>query len=380
MKILINIGTNPSGGGSVHIIELLKRFENIDTKIKTIVLFAPKSFLDKLDNKSYLIKKSNFLLNGNVFYKFLWRFILSKYIINEKFDLIFSPFGDFYKKKYLCLSMSQNMLFFEKNETKGFPFFYRLKFYLMGKFQLINFHKSKNVIFLSKYASNIILGKKINLSNYRIINHGISEEFKLKPRIQKDYNDYTSNEKFKILFVSSIFPYKNLDVLLESFTSVIKEYPNIELIIIGEISIKNDEDKYLKLFTSDNLKNNITYKGFVPHTDIIKFYHTSDLFVFSSTCENMPNILIEAMSSGLPILCSNKEPMNEFILDGAIYYNAKDVNDTIHQLKIAISDTNLRTIKSQLSFDYSNKYSWNNCANNTFKYMEDLISVKKTKI
>ena len=377
MKILINKGTNPSGGGSVHIIELLKNFEHLDTKIKTIVLFAPKSFLDKLDNSKFLIKKSNIFLNSNGFFKFFWRFILSKYFLNENVDLVFSPFGDFYNKKYLCLSMSQNMLFFEKNETKGFPILYRLKFYLMGKYQLYNFYKSKNLIFLSKYASNIIIKNNINLTNFKIINHGISEEFKLKPRIQKDYNKYSSNEKFKILFVSSIFPYKNLDVLLEAFIFLIKEYPNIELIIIGDISIKNDQDKYLKLFSSDALKNNLTYKGFVPHADIIQYYHTSDMFVFSSTCENMPNILIEAMSSGLPILCSNKEPMNEFILDGAIYYNAKDVNDTILNLKHAILNTNLRTIKSNLSFDYSKKYSWKNCTINTFNYIEELISTTK---
>ena len=38
-------------------------------------------------------------------------------------------------------------------------------------------------------------------------------------------------------------------------------------------------------------------------------------FIFASTCENMPNILIEGMSSGLPILCSNYLPMPEFLKD-----------------------------------------------------------------
>lgn len=377
MKILINIGTNPSGGGAIHIIELLRNFENLDTAIKTIILLGPKSFLDKIENKPYLIKKTNILLNGGPFKKFLWRFIFSKYFINEDIDLIFSPFGDYYNKKYLCLSMSQNMLFYETNETNGFPILYRLKFILMGMFQLHNFNNSKNVIFLSNYACNFILEKKISLSSYRIINHGISENFKLKPRKQKEYIECSIKNKFKILFVSSIFPYKNLDTLLESFIEVIKEFSNIELIIIGEIFFKNEQDKYLKLFSSVDLRNNIVYKGHVPHEDIVHYYHTSDLFIFSSTCENMPNILIEAMTSGLPILCSNKDPMNEFILDGAFFYDPKDVNDTTRQLKHAILNTNLRTIKSNLSYEYSLKYSWKNCASNTFNYIEYLITKNK---
>ena len=51
-----------------------------------------------------------------------------------------------------------------------------------------------------------------------------------------------------------------------------------------------------------------------------------DAVIYASSCENMPNILIESMASGLPIACSDKQPMPEFLKNGGYYFNANSVD------------------------------------------------------
>ena len=50
----------------------------------------------------------------------------------------------------------------------------------------------------------------------------------------------------------------------------------------------------------------------------------ANLFVFASSCENMPNTLVEAMAIGLPIACSDRGPMPEVLRDGGVYFDPED--------------------------------------------------------
>ena len=49
------------------------------------------------------------------------------------------------------------------------------------------------------------------------------------------------------------------------------------------------------------------YKGNVEFSRLPQVYHKADLGLFASSCENMPNILLEKMAAGLPIASSNRD-------------------------------------------------------------------------
>jgi len=62
----------------------------------------------------------------------------------------------------------------------------------------------------------------------------------------------------------------------------------------------------------------ITQTGVVPPNDLATLLAEFDLFIFASSCENMPNTLLEGMASDLPIACSNRGPMPEVLRDGGV--------------------------------------------------------------
>ena len=102
----------------------------------------------------------------------------------------------------------------------------------------------------------------------------------------------------------------------------------------------------------------VRYAGAVPHSDLHSWYLRADLCVFASSCENMPNILLEGMASGLPIACSNRGPMPEVLGDGGVYFTPTDTHDIARALRELIESPQMRLSKARASFSRAQSFSW----------------------
>ena len=86
----------------------------------------------------------------------------------------------------------------------------------------------------------------------------------------------------------------------------------------------------------------------------------------------MPNILIESMASGLPIACSDKEPMPEFLKTGGYYFNANSVNSIAQAIINLIGDKDyIKKINKNLN--EVKKLKWEETSKKTFSFITDLI-------
>src|SRR5699024_4105701 len=110
--------------------------------------------------------------------------------------------------------------------------------------------------------------------------------------------------------------------------------------------------------------------GEVPYEKIQNLYKNANLFIFGSTCENMPNIVVEAMSAGLPILSSHYGPMPEILNDGAIYIDPTDVKDVAMKLEKLLNSVELRKEIAEKAFNYSQNFSWDKTAKKTFEFLK----------
>ena len=107
---------------------------------------------------------------------------------------------------------------------------------------------------------------------------------------------------------------------------------------------------------------------------MIEHYHQADAFVFGSTCENMPIILIEAMSAGLPIASSYYGPMEEVLEYAAFYFNPREVKDCKMVLENLFNNPEARRLGALTVFNQTKKYTWVNCATDTFKYLVEVAN------
>jgi len=372
MKIGIDATNIKAGGGLVHLKQLL---ENYNCKKNEVNLIGG-NWLVQLDDRNWLKKIMFNNSFSNIFKQEYFKKTKLPALLNTN-DIIFVPGGTFTTKKRPYVSMSQNMLVFEKKERDRFPkSFNWLRYLLLEKIQVRSFRNSKGIIYISKYAKDYIQNKYPELKKIRstVIYHGISDEFRAKPKEQLDIAQYLNEAPYKLLYISIVNFYKHQWNVIEAVKRLKKENFNIELNLIGPIYEPVRQKFEISLLGTEAY---INYLGKVEYDQISAVYKNSDLFIFASTCENMPNIVLEAMSAGLPILSSNYGPMPEVLKDAGNYMDPTNVESIYKELKETLLDKNRRKEIADRAFLYSQNYSWERTSDETFKFIEEVYNLEK---
>ena len=78
--------------------------------------------------------------------------------------------------------------------------------------------------------------------------------------------------------------------------------------------------------------------GSMAHHALPSLYRHALINIFASECENCPNIMLEALASGRPLLASCREPMPEFGGDAAIYFDPSSPVELAEKLQSIIDD------------------------------------------
>jgi glycosyltransferase involved in cell wall biosynthesis len=366
------------GGGLTHLKEILANGNPSLFGITKVVLWSSKATLHKLPDFIWLEKITHKYLNKSILFSFIYqKFLLSKSAkIYYKCDLLFVPGGTFLGNFDAIVSMSQNMLPFEPTEYRRFKNWKRrLKFKMLFITQSATFEKSEKVIFLTTYAKDII-SSSLNLkeTNCAIIPHGISKSFIKEPVEQKPIKEFNQENPFKLLYVSIVTAYKHQWNVAEAVLKLKNEGYPLVLDLVGDID-EESKPKLDAIICSDiNSSNTVRYLGLIPYEKLSDYYLNANGFIFASTCENMPIILIEAMTAGLPIACSEYGPMPEVLGDAGIYFDPTNVESIYTAVKEMVIDHQLREEISNKAHNKSINYTWKHCSDETFKYLSKVAN------
>jgi glycosyltransferase involved in cell wall biosynthesis len=176
-----------------------------------------------------------------------------------------------------------------------------------------------------------------------------------------------SQRKIKLIFLARLEKAKGIFELIDAFIKL-NESGRFELIIVGSGTVE-DEVKMLAL----NLKlNNIEFKGFLTGKDKINSFEISDIYIFPSYTEGMPNSVLEAMAMGLPVLTTKVGGLVDFFEEGknGLYiekFSSESIVSKINQLA-----ENLDNILEMAL--YNHKYAIDNfLASNVAKGNEEIF-------
>ncbi len=360
------------GGGVTHLSQLLNESNPKRHGFTKIVVWSSKKTLSCLPDFEWIEKKNNWFLEKNFISAFYFQLFLFSSELKSSFcDIVFVPGGTFLSFFRPFVTVSQNMLPFDLNEAFRYKStLKKIKFLLLRITQSYTFKTAGGLIFLSEYAKNIICSK-ISVTNFiDIIPHGINYEFTEKPRLQKSISEYSFDNPYKLLYVSILSPYKHQNNLVKAVCELYNSGVPVKLILIGPSELESlyEFNKALDLYDSSKLC--IEYKGGLPHDMLFLEYKSADGFIFASTCENLPIILIEAMSAGLPIICSKFGPMQEVLGENSgMYFNPLDLIDTQNKIKEFLLSKTLRDKISYDSFTRSLNFTWTGMADKTFSFL-----------
>ena len=183
----------------------------------------------------------------------------------------------------------------------------------------------------------VILEKNYRLKKSKLITiyNGVKIEKIRENQIDiiKNYREVFYNSSLiKFVNIGRLIDAKGHKYLIEAFYKTKEEIPNSILIIIGEGPLRY---KLKKLIKKKSLENDIILLGFQKNP--YKFLAQSDIFVLSSLYEGFPNVLLEALANGLPVISTNCESGPYEILDGNKYGFLTDVMDSEDLAKKMIS-------------------------------------------
>ena len=112
----------------------------------------------------------------------------------------------------------------------------------------------------------------------------------------------TLNDKINILYVGRLEKYKGTQYIIEAIENLQHSLPQISLSIVGNGGFYK---KLIKLVKDKNLEQKVKFYGQIKNNNIMKFYNDATLFCFPSASEGFPKVIVEAMASGTPVICSN---------------------------------------------------------------------------
>lgn len=182
-----------------------------------------------------------------------------------------------------------------------------------------------------------------------------------------------------LLYVGTAFPHKNLPRLIEGFELLLKERPNLKLVMTG----KREEKHMVELmaWAKDRPSfQSIILPGFVSDAELKWLYEHCAAYVFASLSEGFGLPPLEAMAHGAPVVSSDASCMPEVYGDAAHYFNAKKPKNIADKVEEVLSDKKLRTQLIANGHEQLKKYSWSRMAEETLTVYKDVLDEVNTEI
>ncbi len=369
------------GGGVTYLAELLAAADPVGAGFERVIVWSGRSTLNCIADSPWLDKRSDPWLDRSLPWRSWWQvWKLSRHARYEGCDLLFIPGGSFAGNFYPVVTMSQNLLPFEQRESKRFGFSWmRVKLYILRLIQGVSFRRADGLIFLTRYAERTVLeaiGGTPALTT--VIAHGVASRFLLPARKQLAFEEFSAERPFRLLYVSIIDVYKHQDNVAAAVGLLHEEGVPISLDLVGPAYGPALEQLQQAMKRANRTSEVVRYRGPVAYEQLHEYYARADAFVYASSCENLPIILLEGMAASLPIACSERGPMPEVLSQAGLYFNPESVDSIADTLRILFIDCDLRQRMAQNASLHAAKFSWKACAEQTMTFLGQMAQQKLT--
>jgi len=307
IKVLFIVNSLAGGGAERVLSYILNNLDRNKFEISLITFLSEKDYNISEDIEYYSFDKKTYFDLVNIIFK------LSKIFRSDKYNLVvsFLTYTNIFvtiswllsgKKIPLIISERSN----PKNNLKNQKFS-SLKMKLVSllyPLPTITVAVSKGV------KENLANEFNIPISKIQVIYNPL--DFKKIDELKKEIELPEIFDNNIIISCGRLTKEKNYPLLIKAFNVIIKKGINAILVILG----KGKEKKNLeKLVNQLKLKDKVFFLGF--QTNPYKFMNNATIFVLSSSWEGFPNVLLEAMACGVPVISTDcASGPNEIIQNG----------------------------------------------------------------
>ena len=365
MRVLVTVGIFPPdiGGPATFVPKIAKYFQDeLNYEIEILTLSDNKN---SNINDDFSVKRID--RNLPIIYRWL-KTIFTIYKLGKNKDLIFvNGLGTeatianiFLKKKIIrkivgdpvwerAYSKAKISESFDEFQVKNYGF----SISLQKKVRSFSIKKSDIVVTPSQHLKNFILNLGFK-NKIEIINNGVF--------IPEENTNIFTNDQINITIVSRLVSHKNIEKIIRAISDL--NSPLINLNIIGDGPELN---QLQKISLESNNKDNIIFHGKLNRDEINHIFLKSDIYIQASNYEGLPHSLLEAMSYGIPVLCTPVGECKEILGNedrGYILDLPVSKNNIKSKISEIIGEKNIANKKGERGKDFINeKYNLTNSFN-----------------
>ncbi|MFX0137825.1 MAG: glycosyltransferase family 4 protein [Candidatus Hodarchaeota archaeon] len=241
----------------------------------------------------------------------------------------------------------------------------RLQSLFLSSLELKNLKNSKKITTVSSLLIKELEDYKFNIKNVSVLGNGVNEKIFYPTKNLKYKNKY-------ILYVGRIGFRKGIFNLMECAKNVLKEHQNVKFIMVGTGPLLNQLRKKVR---NMNLQKKILLLGYIKKERLLQLYRGAYIHLIPSAYEGLPNVLLEAMSSGIPVVANNVGGISDVISSGVngFLVSSKNPSEMIKVINKLLENVNLRNkIGKNARKTIEKYYTWDIMAE---KFLENYYSI-----
>ncbi|MFC4892654.1 glycosyltransferase [Pseudofrancisella aestuarii] len=251
--------------------------------------------------------------------------------------------------------------------------------------QKIKYLKKADILLgISKSSCNeAIKYLEINKNNIFNISSAVDENFTPLHISQQDkqelYNKYKITKKIIVYAPGGFDIRKNFENTIKAYAKLPEDIKNkYQLVIVSKLDDVNRKT-FLKIAKNEKLrKNDLILTGYVKDKELISFYNTCDLFIFTSIHEGFGLPVLEAMNCGAVVIGSNTTSIPEVIGHKEALFDPYSVESMRDKLVEVLTDKELQNRLLEHNQKQVKKFSWDKGAKEAIRVMENYSRNKQT--
>ena len=201
-----------------------------------------------------------------------------------------------------------------------------------------------------------------------VIPNGVDIE-KFRPPISE--NKTKKTDIIRLITVGRLSITKRVDILIDAVKILVGQGKNVRLLIVGGGSLK---DSLEKTAAQKNLANFIEFRGIVDSEQMPQFYQNSDFYISATMQEGMSNAMLEAMASGLPIITTPCEGIDELIKGNGVIVKEETAEGIAGVISELVMDNEKLELMSKTARKLSENFTWKSISQEYLKLYQKILS------
>ena len=245
--------------------------------------------------------------------------VINKLLKQQKFDIcqVFfgipsGPLGYWVKKRYKV----PYVIRFGGGDIPGFQERFTKVYKWISPFLKIIWRNADALVANSQGLQQMALGF-YDKREVKIIPNGVDADYFMPSgRMNKD------NSEINILFVSRLIERKGLQFVIPGLKEIIENSGRkIRLTVVGDGPYREQLEE---MALENDVTDYIFFEGYKDKTELPAYYQNADVFILPSKKEGMPNVVLEALACGLPIVMTPCEGAKELVNDNGLIVQQQD--------------------------------------------------------